>query len=193
MKWYNVDLWKAIITIPIIMLMLSMFCRCKSKQPMVTQQTYITDKANEKKWDSIFNVRMAKELDCFQASRTEKSEKTLKDFTHIKDSTASRYNSDGKKIGEDRYHSEVRVISEKDVQKLKDSIEKYKEYVDSVKFYHSKADSLNKVLIERSGDKVYVEKKLSKWQNICLQTGKLLFILIFAIVLVTVFNSSKKR
>lgn len=181
------------ITIPIIMLILSMLCGCKSKQSVVTQQTYITDKQNENKWDSLFSIRLTKELERFQSSRSEKIEKTLKDITHIKDSTASRFDSNGKKIGEDKYHSEIRVISEKEVQELRDSIEHYKEYVDSARFYRSKADSLSKEILNISKDKVYVEKNLTRWQKVCLQTGKLLYILIFAIVLIIIFNNFTKK
>lgn len=192
MKWYNVDWWKWAIAVPVLMLILSMFCRCKSKQPIVTQQTYITDKQNEKKWDSLFNMRLMKEFERFQSSRSEKSEKTLKDITHIKDSTASRFDSNGKKIGEDKFHSEVRVISEKDVQELRDSIEHYKEYMDSTMLYRSKCDSLNKAIHNISKNKEYVEKRLSKWQSICLETGQMLYVFIFLILLVVIYNKVKK-
>ena len=192
MKWYNVDWWKWAIAVPVLMLILSMFCRCKSKQPIVAQQTYITDKANEKKWDSIFNMRLIKELERYQSSRSEKSEKTLKDITHIKDSTASRYDSNGKKIGEDKYHSEIRIISEKDVQELRDSVEHYKEYVDSMTMYKSKCDSLNKVIHNISTNKEYVKKRLSKWQSICLETGQMFYVFIFLILLVVLYNKVKK-
>lgn len=187
MKWYNVDWWKWAIAVPVLILILSMFCRCKSKQPIVTQQTYITDKQNEKEWDSLFNMRLTKELERFQSLRSEKIEKTLKDVTHIKDSTASRFDSNGKKIGEDKFYSEIRVISEKDVHELRDSIEHYKKYVDSTMLYSSKCDSLNKVI-----NKEYVEKRLSKWQSICLETGQMFYVFIFLILLVVIYNKVKK-
>lgn len=193
MKWYYVDWWKWLITIPILMLILSMFCRCKSKQPIVAQQTYITDKTNEKKWDSLFNMRLMKELERFQSSRSEKSEKTLKDITHIKDSTASRFDSDGNKIGEDKYHSEIRIISEKDVQELRDSIEHYKEYFDSTMLYKSKYDSLKAITTSASIDKQVVEKKLTKWQYICLETGRILYFLVFIIILFILYNALLKK
>ena len=192
MKWYNVDWWKWAIAVPVLILILSMFCRCKSKQPIVTQQTYITDKQNEKEWDSLFNMRLTKELERFQSSRSEKIEKTLKDVTHIKDSTASRFDSNGKKIGEDKFYSEIRVISEKDVHELRDSIEHYKKYVDSTMLYSSKCDSLNKVINNISKNKEYVEKRLSKWQSICLETGQMFYVFIFLILLVFIYNKVKK-
>lgn len=179
----NFDWFRWLVITAFAMLVLSMMCRCKSKQSVVTQQTYITDKANEKKWDSLFNMRLTKELERFQSSHSEKSEKTLKDVTHIKDSTSTRYDANGKKIGEDKYHSEIRYISEKDVQKLRDSIGYYKEYMDSAILYRSKIDSLNKELLNVSKEKIYVEKNLTKAQKMYIALGKILLWLAIAAIL----------
>lgn len=179
----NFDWWRWLVIIGFAMLVMSFFCRCKSKQSVVTQQTYITDKENEKKWDSLFNLRLTKELERFQSFRSEKSEKTLKDITHIKDSTSTRFDANGKKIGEDKYHFEIRSITETDVQKLKDSIEYYKGYIDSVVFYRSKSDSLSKKIASISKEKIYVEKDLSKAQKIYITLGKIFLWLAIAAIL----------
>lgn len=179
----NFDWWRWLVIIGFAMLVMSFFCRCKSKQSVLTQQTYITDKENEKKWDSLFNLRLTKELERFQSYRSEKSEKSLNDITHIKDSTSTRYDASGKKIGEDKYHFEIRSITEKDVQKLKDSIEYYKCYVDSVIYYRSKSDSLNKKIESISKEKIYVEKDLTKAQKMYIILGKILLWLAIAAIL----------
>ena len=62
---------KAIIIIAIAMLVLSMFCRCKAKERLIEKQTYITDKRNDAKWDSLLNARLIKEFELYKASRME--------------------------------------------------------------------------------------------------------------------------
>lgn len=164
---------KAIIIIAIAMLVLSMFCRCKAKERLIEKQTYITDKRNDAKWDSLFNARLIKEFELYKASRMESMKSTTKVKTHIKDSTASKYDVNGNKVGEDRYHYEYHEKSQEDVQMLRDSISCLKAYKDSTAIYHSKCDSLASLISNISKDKVYVEKQLSKADRAFLNIGKI--------------------
>ena len=173
------NITKVVITIAVAMLILSMFCRCKSKERMVDKQTYITDKRNDAKWDSLFNVRLIKELELYKASHKESIKSTTKEKTHIKDSTASKYDSNGNKVGEYRFHYEYHEISHEDLQILRDSISSLKEYKDSTSIYHSKCDSLMSVINEISKDKVYVEKQLSKTDIAFLKIGKIASVCLF--------------
>ena len=173
------NITKVVITIAVAMLILSMFCRCKSKERMVDKQTYITDKRNDAKWDSLFNVRLIKELELYKASHKESIKSTTKEKTHIKDSTASKYDSNGNKVGEYRFHYEYHEISHEDIQILRDSISSLKEYKDSTSIYHSKCDSLMSVINEISKDKVYVEKQLSKTDIVFLKIGKIASVCLF--------------
>ena len=173
------NITKVVITIAVAMLILSMFCRCKSKERMVDKQTYITDKRNDAKWDSLFNVRLIKELELYKASHKESIKSTTKEKTHIKDSTASKYDSNGNKVGEYRFHYEYHEISHEDIQILRDSISSLKEYKDSTSIYHSKCDSLMSVINEISKDKVYVEKQLSKTDIAFLKIGNIASVFLF--------------
>ena len=174
---------KVVITIAVAMLILSMFCRCKAKERVIEKQTYITDKRNEAKWDSLFNARLVKELESYRASHKESVKSTTKENTHIKDSTASKYDANGNKVGEDRFHYEYHEISQEDVQILRDSISSLKEYKDSTSIYHSKYDSLTSVINKISKDKVYVEKQLSKTDKFFIRLGRVSFaILILGVV-----------
>ena len=119
---------KIITIVAVTMLVLSMFCRCNAKERLVEKQTYITDNRNDAKWDSLFNARLIKELDLYKASHKESVKSTTKEKTHIKDSTASKYDVNGNKVGEDRFHYEYHEISQEDVQILRDSISSLKEY-----------------------------------------------------------------
>ena len=170
---------KVVITIAVAILILSMFCRCKAKERLVEKQTYITDKRNDAKWDSLFNARLIKELELYKASHKESVKSTTKDKTHIKDSTASKYDVNGNKVGEDRFHYEYHEISHEDVQILRDSISSLKEYKDSAAIYHSKCDSLMSVINEISKDKVYVEKQLSKTDRAFFKIGKIASVCLF--------------
>ena len=174
---------KVVIAIAVAMLILSMFCRCKAKERVIEKQTYITDKRNEAKWDSLFNARLVKELESYRASHKESVKSTTKENTHIKDSTASKYDANGNKVGEDRFHYEYHEISQEDVQILRDSISILKEYKDSTSIYHSKYDSLMSVINKISKDKVYVEKQLSKTDKFFIRLGRVSFaILILGVV-----------
>ena len=170
---------KIITIVAVTMLILSMFCRCKAKEQLVEKQTYITDKRNDAKWDSLFNARLIKELELYKASHKESVKSTTKEKTHVKDSTASKYDANGNKVGEDRFHYEYHEISHEDVQILRDSISILKEYKDSTSVYHSKCDSLMSVINEISKDKVYVEKQLSKTDRAFLKIGKIASVCLF--------------
>lgn len=170
---------KIITIVAMTMLVLSMFCRCKAKERLVEKLTYITDKRNDAKWDSLFNARLIKELELYKASHKESVKSTTKEKTHVKDSTASKYDANGNKVGEDRFHYEYHEISHEDVQILRDSISILKEYKDSTSIYHSKCDSLMSVINEISKDKVYVEKQLSKTDRAFLKIGKIASVCLF--------------
>ena len=163
----------------VAMLILSMFCRCKAKERVIEKQTYITDKRNEAKWDSLFNSRLIKELESYKASHKESVKSTTKETAHIKDSTASKFDANGNKIGEDRFHYEYREISQEDIQILRDSISSLKEYKDSAAIYHSKCDSLISVISKISKDKVYVDRQLSKADKAFLNIGKIASVCLF--------------
>ena len=175
--------WKWLVICSISMLILSMFCRCKAKERVIEKQTYITDKRNEAKWDSLFNARLVKELESYRASHKEYVKSTTKEKTHIKDSTSSKYDANGNKVGEYRFHYEYHEISQEDIQILRDSISSLKEYKDSTSIYHSKCDSLISVINKISKDKVYVEKQLSKTDKFFIRIGRVSFaILILGVV-----------
>lgn len=174
---------KVVIAIAVVMLVLSVFCRCKAKERLVEKQTYITDKRNDAKWDSLFNARLIKELESYKATHKESVKSTTKEKTHIKDSTASKYDANGNKVGEDRFHYEYHEISHEDIQILRDSISSLKGYKDSASVYRNKCDSLSSLISEISKDKVYVEKQLSKSDKAFLNIGKIASVCLFVGVL----------
>lgn len=187
---------KVVIAIAVAMLILSMFCRCKAKERVIEKQTYITDKRNEAKWDSLFNARLVKELELYRASHKESVKSTTKEKTHIRDSTASKYDANGNKVGEDRFHYEFHEISQEDVQILRDSISCLKEYKDSTSLYHKKCDSLSSVIGKMSEDNVYIEKQLSKTDKLFIRLGRVtlaLLIIGIAVLIGYLVTRNRKR
>ena len=187
---------RVVIAIAVAMLILSMFCRCKAKERVIEKQTYITDKRNEAKWDSLFNARLIKELESYRASHKESVKSTTKEKTHIRDSTASKYDANGNKVGEDRFHYEFHEISQEDVQILRDSISCLKEYKDSTSLYHKKCDSLSSVIGKMSEDNVYIEKQLSKTDKLFIRLGRVtlaLLIIGIAVLIGYLVTRNRKR
>lgn len=187
---------RVVIAIAVAMLILSMFCRCKAKERVIEKQTYITDKRNEAKWDSLFNARLVKELELYRASHKESVKSTTKEKTHIRDSTASKYDANGNKVGEDRFHYEFHEISQEDVQILRDSISCLKEYKDSTSLYHKKCDSLSSVIGKMSEDNVYIEKQLSKTDKLFIRLGRVtlaLLIIGIAVLIGYLVTRNRKR
>lgn len=162
---------------------LCLFIGCRTQR--ATQTTFISDKQNERKWDSLFQFRILQEFEKVRLSHAEIKQSDKIDKTYIKDSTASRFDADGKKIGEDKYHYERHDVSKKEFQQIRDSLAYYMAYKDSSSYYHAKCDSLNSSYSNVSKDKVYVEKSLTFFQKIYLCMGKFfLFILVFIVMYV---------
>lgn len=183
MRMLNLDWWKWLVICAVSFFCLSFFCRCSTKQKIVERQTFLTDKKNEKKFDSLFQSRLLEEFERSRSYTINVKESDKKDRTFIRDSIASRYDANGNKIGEDKYHYERHEVSEKEYQQIKDSLFYYKSYKDSSSIYQAKCDSLNCVISKMSKDKEYVEKGLSKSDKFFLRLGKVVSVLLFIGVL----------
>lgn len=180
MKWHDYNFWKAIVSITLAMYVSLLIIGCGTPKT-VTKQTYLKDKLNERKFDSLFTTRMSYSFEQWLHFQKREIEKNTKDSSYVKDSTATRFDAQGKKIGEDRLHYEYHSRSEKDTQRLLDSIRQYKAYKDSLSIYRSKCDSLTKTK-EESDTKV-IKEPVSKMQNIFSHIGVFSFLLIWVIVI----------
>ena len=180
MKWHDYNFWKAIVSITIAIYISLLIIGCGTPKA-VTKQTYLKDELNERKFDSLFTTRMSYSFEQWLHFQKREIEKNTKDSSYVKDSTATRFDAQGKKIGEDRLHYEYHSRSEKDTQRLLDSIRQYKAYKDSLSIYRSKCDSLTKTK-EESDTKV-IKEPVSKMQNIFSHIGVFSFLLIWVIVI----------
>lgn len=180
MKWYDYNFWKTIVSITIAIYISMLIIGCGTPKT-VTKQTYLKDELNERNFDSLFTTRMSYSFDQWLHFQKREIEKNTKDSSYVKDSTATRFDAQGKKIGEDRLHYEYHSRSEKDTQRLLDSIRQYKAYKDSLSIYRSKCDSLMKTK-EKSDTKV-IKEPVSKMQNIFSHIGVLSCLTILVIVI----------
>lgn len=180
MKWHDYNFWKAVVGITLAMYVSLLIIGCGSSKT-VTKQTYLKDELNERNFDSLFTTRMSYSFEQWLHFQKREIEKNTKDSSYVKDSTATRFDAQGKKVGEDRLHYEYHSRTEKDTQRLLDSISQYKSYKDSFSIYRSKSDSLMKVKNE-SNTKI-IKEPVSKMQNIFSHIGVFSFLLIWVIVI----------
>lgn len=191
MKWYDVRLWKWAITCLLVGLMLASFISCGTSKT-VTKQTYLKDELNEKKFDSLFTARMAYSFEQWLHYQKQESDKSVKDSSYVKDSTATRFDAQGNKIGEDRFHYESHVRTEKDVQKLLDSISHYRLLKDSVAIYRHRLDSLSNIKRSSEISVKTVEKPLTTAQKIYIQIGQLFCFCLVIVILYLLYILRKK-
>lgn len=180
MKWYDYNFWKAVVSITLAMYVSLLIIGCGTPKT-VTKQTYLKDELNERKFDSLFTARMSHTFEQWLHYQKREIEKSTKDSSYVKDSTATRFDAQGKKIGEDRLHFEYHSRTKKDTQRLLDSIRQYKAYKDSISIYKYKCDSLMKV--KKESDTKIIKEPVSKMQNILSHIGVLICLTILVIVI----------
>lgn len=191
MKWYDVRFWKWVSYISAIGIVLLLLYGCRTPRT-ITKQTCIKDCSSDKRFDSLFTARMAYTFDQWLHYQKRERERSTKDSSYIKDSTATRLDAQGNKIGEDRFHYESHIRTEKDVQKLLDSISHYRLLKDSVSFYRHKLDSILRNKHSSESEVKMVEKSLSTIQKIYIQIGQL-FCLCVVIVMLYLLYIFRKR
>lgn len=180
MKWYNEKFWSCMLLILILLGVSSIFIGCSTKQKVLTKQTFISD--YQQRFDSIFNARFTMSFEQYQKFQKELHETSKKETNHIRDSTRLVVDENGKVIGKESYHYESHNYTEKDIQKLRDSVSYYRMYMDSIKGYRLKIDSLRKVKQDSVPYSVYIEKQLSKSEKMYLKLGRGTFYFISAFI-----------
>lgn len=183
MKWYDVRFWKWVSYISAIGIVLLLLYGCRTPRT-ITKRTYIKDCSSDKRFDSLFTARMAYTFDQWLRYQKRESERSTKDSSYIKDSTATRLDAQGNKIGEDRFHYESHVRTEKEVQKLLDSISHYRSLKDSVAIYRHRLDSLSSIKLSSDSTTKVIEKPLTAAQKIYIQIGQ---VFCFCLVIIVIY------
>lgn len=191
MKWYDVRFWKWVSYISAIGIVLLLLYGCRTPRT-ITKQTYIKDCSSDKRFDSIFTSRMAYTFDQWLHYQKRESERSTKDSSYIKDSTATRLDAQGNKIGEDRFHYESHVRTEKEVQKLLDSISHYRSLKDSVAIYRHRLDSLSNIKISSDSATKVIEKPLTAAQKIYIHIGQAFSFCLVIIVIYLLYCIKRK-
>lgn len=191
MKCYDVRFWKWVSYISAIGIVLLLFYGCRTPRT-ITKQTYIKDCSSDKRFDSLFTARMAYTFDQWLHYQKRESERSTKDSSYIKDSTATRLDAQGNKIGEDRFHYESHVRTEKEVQKLLDSISHYRSLKDSVAIFRHRLDSLSNIKISSDSATKVIEKPLTAAQKIYIQIGQAFCFCLVIIVIYLLYSIKRK-
>lgn len=191
MKWYDVRFWKWVSYISAIGIVLLLLYGCRTPRT-ITKQTYIKDCSSDKRFDSLFTARMAYTFDQWLHYQKRESERSTKDSSYIKDSTATRLDAQGNKIGEDRFHYESHVRTEKEVQKLLDSLSHYRSLKDSVAIYRHRLDSLSNIKISSDSATKVIEKPLTAAQKIYIQIGQAFCFCLVIIVIYLLYCMKRK-
>ena len=191
MKWYDVRFWKWVSYISAIGIVLLLLYGCRTPRT-ITKQTYIKDCSSDKRFDSLFTSRMAYTFDQWLHYQKRESERSTKDSSYIKDSTATRLDAQGNKIGEDRFHYESHVRTEKEVQKLLDSISHYRSLKDSVAIYRHRLDSLSSIKLSSDSTTKVIEKPLTAAQKIYIQIGQAFCFCLVIIVIYLLYCIKRK-
>lgn len=191
MKWYDVRFWKWVSYISAIGIVLLLLYGCRTPRT-ITKQTYIKDCSSDKRFDSLFTARMAYTFDQWLHYQKRESERSTKDSSYIKDSTATRLDAQGNKIGEDRFHYESHVRTEKEVQKLLDSISHYRSLKDSVAIYRHRLDSLSSIKLSSDSTTKVIEKPLTATQKIYIQIGQVFCFCLVIIVIYLLYCMKRK-
>lgn len=191
MKWYDVRFWKWVSYISAIGIVLLLLYGCRTPRT-ITKQTYIKDCSSDKRFDSLFTARMAYTFDQWLHYQKRESERSTKDSSYIKDSTATRLDAQGNKIGEDRFHYESHVRTEKEVQKLLDSLSHYRSLKDSVAIYRHRFDSLSSIKLSSDSTTKVIEKPLTAAQKIYIQIGQAFCFCLVIIVIYLLYCIKRK-
>lgn len=191
MKWYDVRYWKLASYVSAIGIVLLLLYGCGAPRT-ITKQTYIKDCSSDKRFDSLFTARMAYTFDQWIHYQKRENERSTKDSSYIKDSTATRLDAQGNKIGEDRFHYESHVRTEKEVQKLLDSLSHYRSLKDSVAIYRHRLDSLSSIKLSSDSATKVIEKPLTAAQKIYIQIGQVFCFCLVIIVIYLLYCMKRK-
>lgn len=191
MKWYDVRYWKLASYVSAIGIVLLLLYGCGAPRT-ITKQTYIKDCSSDKRFDSLFTARMAYTFDQWLHYQKRENERSTKDSSYIKDSTATRLDAQGNKIGEDRFHYESHVRTEKEVQKLLDSLSHYRSLKDSVAIYRHRLDSLSSIKLSSDSATKVIEKPLTAAQKIYIQIGQVFCFCLVIIVIYLLYCMKRK-
>lgn len=149
-------------------------CGCRTTK-YVPVETIVKDTTTFAHWDSIVNERVKIVRDSLMSFHWEQRETSTKDSSYVKDNVRERVDQNGKVIGKDSTHIEIRYIENKMNTSLMDSISHLARFVSLSRIYKEQRDSLSKVLAETRTKVEYKEKELSGFKLFCYLLGKFVF------------------
>lgn len=192
MNWNYYNFWKCVSRLTIVVTIVFLIVCCGTKKTMV-KQTYLKDELNDKKFDSLFVSNMSHSFEKWLHYMKQENVRKIKDSSYVKDSTATRFDAQGNKIGEDRFHYESHERTDKDIQRLLDSISHYEALKDSIDIYRLKIDSLSNIKISNDSSFKVVKEPLTKLQKAFMQIGQISCLCIVVLIIYLLYIAKRKR
>lgn len=163
-----------ILSVSLAILIAFLVCGCRTTR-YVPVETIVKDTTTFAHWDSIVNERVKIVRDSLMSFHWEQREISAKDSSYVKDNIRERVDQNGKIIGRDSTHIEIRYIENKMNTSLRDSVSHLARYVNLSRIYKEQRDSLSKVLAETRTKVEYKEKELSGFKLFCYLLGRFMF------------------
>lgn len=146
----------------------TLFCTASCKTKTVTQEHYITDNITSKVLDSNWQERFISAFVQMSRLKSQEHETSMKEVTHVKDSTSTVVDESGKAIKTENWHSEVSSRDSREVLRLQDSIGVLNKHVGKLELFKYKLDSLVRLKqdsIQILGRNLTKAEKRLKWTD----------------------------
>lgn len=171
----------------------ALFCTVSCKTKTITQEHYITDNAKSTALDKAWQERFISAFEQMSGLRSRDHESSLRESTHVKDSTSTTVDSAGKPIKTESWHSSIYTRDSKDMMRLQDSVILLKSNVERLQLFALEQDSI----IRLKQDSIHVlsqdltkEKNRLKFSKVSILAITLLFV---GILLGSFRNGAKKK
>lgn len=157
----------------------TLFCTASCKTKTITQEHYITDNTKSTTLDKTWQERFISAFEQMSSLRNREHESSLRESTHVKDSTSTTVDSAGKPIKTESWHSTIYTRDSRDVMRLRDSVILLNRGVDRLQLFVLEKDSV----IRLKQDSIQVlsrdlakEKNRLKFSKITILAITLLFV-----------------
>lgn len=162
----------------------TLFCTASCKTKTVTQGHYITDNISSKVLDENWQERFISAFEQMSRLRLQEHETSIKEISHIKDSTSTAVDESGKVIKTENWHSEISTRDSKEALRLQDSVYALNKQVDKLKLFKYKCDSLihlKQDSIQVLGRNLAKAEKRLRWADIIVVTIVSVFVIWLAV------------
>lgn len=157
----------------------TLFCTASCKTKTITQEHYITDNTKSATLDKTWQERFISAFEQMSSLRNRDHESSLRESTHIKDSTSTTVDSTGKPIKTESWHSLIHTRDSKEVMRLQDSVILLRSNVERLELFVLERDSIIRLKqdsIQVISQSLAKEKSRLKFSKVTILAITLLFV-----------------